>query len=314
MRIVFMGSPQFAVPSLEALHASDHEIVAVVTQPDRPVGRNLQVQPPAIKIAAQARRIHVVQPETTRTPEFIEQIRAFSPDLLVVVAYGEILRRNLLDVSPRGAVNLHASLLPKYRGAAPVPWAILNGETETGVSTMMMSEAMDAGPVLLQASCPVDPLETAETLTRKLALLGAPLLTRTLDLLQRNEIAPKLQDTSGVTYAPKLRKQDGWIQWDKKADWISRQIRAFHPWPGSFSNFQGTRIKFWAAHPAEEITTELPGTLVRILRSGLLVACGEQTILRLDELQPENRPRMSASDFAHGYHVQAGHSFAVPPV
>jgi len=314
MKIVFMGSPQFAVPSLEALQASHHEIAAVVTQPDRPVGRNLQIRAPAIKIAAQKLGIPVLQPETTRTQEFVERIRSFHPDLLVVVAYGEILRRNLLEVPPRGTVNLHASLLPKYRGAAPVAWAILNGETETGVSTMMMSEAMDAGPILLQASCSVDPSETAETLTGKLAILGAPLLVRTLDLMERNEIVPAPQDISGVTFAPKLKKQDGWIQWDKKANWISRQIRAFNPWPGSFSSFQGTRIKFWVAHPVEEATTEVPGTIIRVSRSGLLVAGGDQTVLHLDELQPENRPKMTAADFVHGYHVQAGHSFAAASV
>ncbi len=310
MKIVFMGSPQFAVPSLEALHESHHEITSVVTQPDRPGGRNLRIQPPAIKTAAQIRGIPVFQPETTRTPEFVDQIRAFRPDLLVVVAYGEILRRNLLDVAPLGAVNLHASLLPKYRGAAPVAWAILNGEKETGVTTMMMSEAMDAGPILLQATCSVDSSDTSETLTKKLSFLGAPLLVHTLDLIEKNEIIQVPQDTSGITFAPKLKKQDGWIQWDKTAELISRQIRAFNPWPGSFSNYAGTRIKFWLAHPGEETTLEPPATIVRVSRSGFLVACGNQTVLHLDELQPENRPRMSGSDFVHGYHVQAGHSFA----
>ncbi len=310
MRIIFMGSPQFAVPSLEALHASHHEIVAVVTQPDRPGGRSLRVQSPAIKVAAHACGIPVFQPETTRTPEFFKQISAFHPDVLVVVAYGEILRRNLLEVPPRGAVNLHASLLPKYRGAAPVAWAILNGETETGVSTMMMSEAMDAGPILLQVSCPIHPSETTETLTRKLAVLGAPLLSRTIDLLEKNECVPYLQDVSGATLAPKLKKQDGWINWDKEADWISRQIRAFDPWPGSFSNFHGSLIKFWLAHPGEDTAMEPPGTVVHVLKSSLVVACGQQTVLHVMELQPENRPRMTAADFVHGFHVHAGQQFA----
>ena len=234
MRIIFMGSPSFAVPSLEAIHASNHKVLAIVTQPDRPVGRNLKIQPPPIKITAQSLGIPVFQPTTTKTQEFVDQMAALKPDILVVVAYGEILRRNVLELAPRGAVNLHASLLPKYRGAAPIPWAILNGENETGITTMQVDLAMDAGPVFLKRTCEIESSDTAESLSKKLADLGAPLLTKTLDLIEKNEIVAEAQDISAVTYAPKLKKEDGLVDWNKPASWISRQIRAFNPWPGTF--------------------------------------------------------------------------------
>lgn len=310
MRVVFMGSPQFAVPSLEAIHSSPHDVVAVVTQPDRPVGRSLKVHPPPVKVCAQTLDIPVLQPATTKTPEFLDQISAFGPDILVVVAYGEILRKNVLELTPAGAVNLHASLLPKYRGAAPIPWAILNGEAETGCTTMQMSLEMDAGPLYLQERCIIHDTDTTETLSRKLSELGAPLLILTLDLIEKNAMVPVTQDLSAVTFAPKLKKENGRVDWNRPADWISRQIRAFDPWPGTFSKLANTELKFWLAQPVEGKTSEKPGTIINVLKHALLIASGEGTILQLVEVQPESRPRMTAHEFAIGYRIKAGDSFS----
>jgi methionyl-tRNA formyltransferase len=234
---------------------------------------------------------------------------SLKPDILVVVAYGEILRRNLLELAPRGAVNLHASLLPKYRGAAPIPWAILNGENETGVTTMQVDVAMDAGPVYLKQSCPIERSDTAETLANKLATLGAPLLTRTLDLIEKNEIVPEAQDITAVTYAPKLKKEDGRVDWNKPASWIARQVRAFDPWPGTFTTFGNISMKFWNAHPSDQPTDEPPGTVIYINKDAIFVAAGERSVLNILEVQPENRPRMKAHDFAIGHRIQPGKVF-----
>ena len=309
-----MGSPAFAVPSLEALCRSHHEVVAVVTQPDRPKGRRLVLQAPAVKIAAHRLNLPVLQPATTKNELFMQEVKSFQPDLLVVVAYGEILRPALIDLAPRGAVNLHASLLPRYRGAAPIPWAILHGETVTGATTMLLNEVMDAGDVLLQQECSIQPTDTTETLTKRVAQLGAPLLLETVDLLEKNEITPKPQDLKSVTYAPKLRKQDGQIDWNKTASWIARQIRAFDPWPGSFSFYQDLAIKLWLAHPFEGKTAEKPGTVMNLTKQSLHVACGEGTVLEILEIQPENRPRLTAADFIHGYKIHVGQRFSFTPV
>ena len=304
-----MGSPEFAVPSLEALHGSQHQLIAVVTQPDRPRGRRLVPHPPAVKVTAQNYNLPVLQPATTKSDPFIQEIRSFHPDILVVVAYGEILRPALLEISPFGAVNLHASLLPKFRGAAPIPWAILHGETHTGVSTMLLNEVMDGGDVLLQETCAIEPADTSETLTRKLAHLGAPLLRETLDRLERNAIQPKPQDPSCVTYAPKLRKEDGEIDWNKTSEWISRQVRAFDPWPGSFSLLRDITVKFWLANTLSETTSAPPGTVVQLTRHSFHVACGEGSLLEILQVQPQNRPRCTAGDFINGYHIRQGDRF-----
>jgi len=309
MRIVFMGSPQFAVPSLEALHASHHEIIAVVTQPDRPGGRRLQTQAPLVKVAAHRLNLPVLQPSTTKSSSFYEEIRALDPELLVVVAYGEILRTNLLALPPRGAVNLHASLLPKYRGAAPIAWAILEGEEKTGATTMFMNEAMDAGPILLQEEYEILPEDTAETLGNKIAVRGAGLLKRTIALLEKNEITPTVQDSTRISYAPKLRKEDGRVDWNQSAFRLARQVRAFHPWPGTFSRIHGKMVKLWLAHAGDRISDQPPGTIVEMDKHSLSVVCGEQTALSILELQPENRPRFPVADFIHGYSIRPGDRF-----
>jgi methionyl-tRNA formyltransferase len=251
-----------------------------------------------------------MQPSTTKTPEFESEIRALRPDALVVVAYGEILRPNVLTLGSKGAINLHASLLPKFRGAAPIAWAILLGEAETGASTMQINETMDAGPVFLQEKCEIFAADTAETLSQRIASLGAPLLKRTLDLIENDEIRPEPQIATEVTFAPKLKKQDGVVDWEKDAGWISRQIRAFNPWPGSYSHLKEVRIKLWMANEIHQQTSEIPGTVLEVLKDAFYVACGKQTVLELKELQPENRPRMRAADFVHGYRIQVGDRFS----
>jgi methionyl-tRNA formyltransferase len=309
-----MGSPEFAVPSLEALYNSVHQVIAVVTQPDRPKGRRLLMQPPPVKIAAHKLNLPVLQPSTTKSELFLQEVNSFRPDLLVVVAYGEILRPALLDLPPRGAVNLHASLLPKYRGAAPISWAILQGEIMTGVTTMQLNEVMDGGDVLLQQECPILPTDTTETLTKRLAHLGAPLLRQTVDFMEKNEVIPHAQDLKLVTYAPKLRKQDGLIDWSKSASWIARQIRAFDPWPGTFSFFRDLAVKLWLGHVAADRTTEEPGRVIELTKQSLRVACGEGTVLEILEIQPENRPRLTAADFIHGYNIHVQDCFSSVPV
>jgi methionyl-tRNA formyltransferase len=309
MKIIFFGSPSFAVPGLEILHSAGHEIMAVVTQPDRPVGRKLEVRPPAVKVSAQKLGLPVLQPVTTKTPEFVQQIASFQPEIFVVIAYGEILRPDLLDVPPLGAVNLHASLLPKYRGAAPIPWAILNGEKETGATTMLINEIMDSGPILMQSRCPILPEDTTASLTRTIAALGAPLLQQTLEGLETKQIPPREQDPAGVTFAPKLKKEDGLIDWTKSAQWISAQVRAFDPWPGSFSSWNGSMVKFWSVQPETAEASAQPGTILRVDRNSFSISCGGGTALDAREVQPENRPRMAAGDFINGYRVVSGMRF-----
>ena len=304
-----MGSPDFAVPSLESLSHSNHEVLAVVTQPDRPKGRSLLQHAPPVKILAHKLNIPVLQPVTTKSDIFLEEMRSFRPDLLVVVAYGEILRKNLLELPPHGAVNLHASLLPKYRGAAPIAWSILQGESVTGATTMRINEVMDGGAILLQEECAIQPTDTTETLTRKVSHSGAGLLKRTVDLLEKGLIEPTPQDLSRVSYAPKLRKEDGQIDWSKSASWISRQIRAFDPWPGSFSRFREINIKFWLAHPLDKETSSAPGTVVQLTKQSIHIACAKDTVLEVLEIQPENRSRFTAADFIHGYPIQEGDRF-----
>lgn len=304
-----MGSPEFAVPSLAAIHASSHEVLAVVSQPDRPSGRRLQMHPPAVKVAAQELGLRILQPETTRSSAFLVEMDRMKPDALVVVAYGEILRSNLLNLPPKGAINLHASLLPKYRGAAPIAWAILRGEAESGATTMLIEPAMDAGPVLQQATCPILPDDTTESLSPKISKLGASLLLQTLNQWEQGQMAPRPQDDSMATYAPKLKKGDGAIDWNRTAQVLERQVRAFHPWPGTFSTLEGINLKIKKARVSTQPTPAEPGTILEASAPVLPVACGEQTVLEIVELQPENKSTLTAADFIHGYRIRPGFRF-----
>lgn len=308
MRVVFLGSGRFAEPSLEALVAAGHQLVAVVTQPDRPSGRGRAPQPPPLKPAAIAHGLRVLQPARVRTPEAVELLRGLAADLHVVVAYGQILPKALLEVPPRGTVNVHGSLLPSYRGAAPVQWAIANGERESGVTTMLLDEGLDTGPMLLSRREAIAPDDTAATLEPRLARIGAGLLIETLAGLATGTLAPRPQDPALASYAPLLKKDDGRVRWADPAVVIERKVRAFDPWPGATASLGGRSLKLLKTR-VEAGSVGAPGTLLAADAAGLLVACGEGSALRLLELQPESRRPMPAAAFAAGARLSAGQRF-----
>jgi len=299
MRVVFMGTPAFAVPTLAALQQGGHEIVSVMTQPDRPAGRGRHLTPPPVKAKALALGFPVVQPERVKAPEVLEQLRAERPEVIVVVGYGQIIPQSIIDLPPHGCVNVHASLLPKYRGAAPMQWAIANGETRTGVTTMRIEKRLDAGDILLWCETEIGSAETEPDLAARLAVMGASLLIETLERLQAGTIVPRKQDEAEATYAPILKREDGWIEWSRNAREIFNRIRGFEPWPGSYTNFRGKRLHIRGAQVAQGVARP-PGAL---FSSGdnLLVACGEGTSLLVDEVQLEGKTRTSAKDFVRGH-------------
>jgi len=303
MKLVFMGSAAFAVPSLNAA-AANHTVLEVVTQPDKPAGRGMRLK--ACPVAESARKLNLplFQPRSVKPPEVIDRIKGLRPDIIVVVAYGKILPRALLEIPPHGCINVHASLLPKYRGAAPINWAIANGELETGVTTQRIVEELDAGDILLSAKTPIDEAETADGLYGRLSLLGSDLLMKTIEGLRRGTITPSPQDPSLVTFAPLIKKDDGRVDWSMPASEIYNRIRGFRPWPGSFSSIDGKRVKIIEAAPADIQAPAAPGTVVEIGKH-LAVACGEG-LLYLLEVQPEGKRRMSASDFMRGHRVTKG--------
>ena len=297
-RVVFMGTPDFAVPSLRALH-EHYEVALVVTQPDRPAGRGRALAMPAVKAAAQALGLPVYQPTTLRSPEALAALEEAMPAVIIVAAYGEILRQDILGLPPYGCVNVHASLLPRQRGAAPVAATILAGDEETGVTIMLMDAGMDTGPVLAQAHEPVRPDDTTGTLTARLADLGARLLVQTLPRWLRGEIVPQAQDGSRATFAPRIRKEDGLIDWTEPAAVIARAVRAFDPWPGAYTFYQGARLKITRAEPfADWCGPQEPGTVLETPR-GVAVASGEGALL-LYEVQLEGRRRVDGARCALG--------------
>lgn len=308
-KILFMGTPEFAVPSLERLIEQGFKPIAVVTQPDRPRGRGQKVLPSPVKVKAEAHRIKVLQPEKIRSPEVQQVLAELAPDLIVVVAYGQILPESILKIPPYGCINVHASLLPRYRGAAPIQWAIINGETETGVTTMLMDKGMDTGPILLQERVPIEPEDTAGSLQDKLALRGADLLLRTLRALEEGTLHPQPQDPSQATYAPLLKKEDGLLDWRDSAQRIHCKVRGLNPWPGAYTYFNGKILKIWKTllvpHYVDE-TASPPGTILEIRKGeGPLIKTGEGCII-LTELQPENRRIMTGEEFCRGYRITPG--------
>ena len=305
MRVVFLGSGSFAIPSLEALLGAGHEVAAVVTQPDKEKGRGRAVTAPPVKPVAIARGLTVLQPPRIKAPEALESLRSFRPEVQVVVAYGQILPRPVIDIAPRGTVNVHGSLLPRYRGAAPVQWAIVDGAEETGVSTMLIDEGMDTGPVLLARTTTIGPEETAPQLEARLARLGAELLVETLDGLRKGTVRPTAQDAARATYARLIRKADGRLDWTLPAAAVARRVRGFQPWPGASTTFAGRELKVVRAREEGAGAGE-PGTIVQVDRDGLVVACGASTRLRLLEVQPESRHAMPAAAFAAGARLAPG--------
>jgi len=295
LRIIFLGTPEFAVPTLERCVEAGHEVVAVFTQPDRPKGRGQKDAAPPVKQAALRLGLTVHQPERAKHPEVIEQLRAFAPDAMVVVGYGQILPQSILDIPPRGIINVHASLLPKYRGAAPIQWAIARGEKYTGVTTMRIDAGMDTGDMLLSWQTPIGPEETAAELAPRLATAGADLLVRTLANL--DSIVPQKQNTALATYAPILKREDGKIDWSMTAGEILNRMRGFVPWPGCYGFLRGQRTHVWkAALSGEKIAT---GEL-RAKDQHLYVGCGDGAI-ELLEVQLEGKKRMPAAAFLNGF-------------
>jgi methionyl-tRNA formyltransferase len=299
LRVVFLGSGDFARPSFEALVEAGHEVVALVTQPDKPKGRGRRRAPPPLKPTATARGVPVLQPPRINDPAALSALGALRPDVLVVVAYGQILPRAILDLARFGAVNVHASLLPRYRGAAPIQWAIARGETETGVTTMQLDEGLDTGPVLLQSRLTIGPDETAGELLPRLAALGATLLLETLDGLHGGRLVPMLQDPAFASHAPLLRKEDGRLDWSRSALELACRVRAFNPWPGAFTSWRNGRLSVWRARASTSAGPPAPGRLLGREGEGLLVSCGDG-VLALLEVQPEGRRQMSGAAFAAG--------------
>jgi methionyl-tRNA formyltransferase len=304
-RIVFLGTPSFAVPPLEALIQGSDEVVAVVTQPDREKGRGRKVIASPVKALALQKGLPILQPEKVKEVSFQDTLKSFGADLLVVAAYGQILPKPILSLPKYGAVNIHASLLPKYRGAAPIARAILNGEKETGITTMLMDEGMDTGDVLLQSEIPIQEDETTETLQDRLAFLGAELLSETLGKMKKGEIRPTPQDHSKATYAPMLKKQDGQIDWTKGAEEIDRQVRAFHPWPGAYTEWQGQILKIYKGGGRKGKTTGKAGTVLWVGTDLIEIETGKDSYL-LKEVQLEGKRRMSIRDFLSGHAVSVG--------
>jgi methionyl-tRNA formyltransferase len=298
MNLLFLGTPQFAVPTLERAAAAGHRILAVFTQPDRPKGRGQRDAMPPVKDAALRLGLDVHQPERIRRPEVVEQIRALAPDAIVVVGYGQILPQAILDIPPQGTINVHASLLPKYRGAAPIQWAVARGETRTGVTTMLLNAGLDTGDILLKWDTEIGSDETAVELGERLATAGADLLVRTLADLA--SIRPEPQDHSQATYAPILKKEDGHIDWTRPGRDILNCIRGFQPWPGCYGFLRGQRLHIWQARPADR--TLPPASLLAEHRR-LLVGCGAGAIDIL-EIQMEGKKRMPAAAFLNGFTLE----------
>ncbi|HUG80407.1 MAG TPA: methionyl-tRNA formyltransferase [Bryobacterales bacterium] len=304
MRAVFMGTPAFAVPSLAAMAGAGHSVELVITQPDRPAGRKQKLMPPPVKIKALELGLAVFQPRRIKSADSFERLAAIAPDVIVVVGYGQIIPQRILDLPPRGCINVHTSLLPKYRGAAPVNWAVANGETRSGVTTMRLIFKLDAGDMLLQHATPIGPTETAQDLLARLAPIGAGLLVETLAGLEAGLITPRPQAEQEATYAPILKRADGEIDWNLPASRIYNRLRGFTPWPGIYTYFRGRRLEIHRARPLDQAAP--PPGAVATTGGQLAVGCGEASMLALDDLQPEGKKRMAAADFVRGYRPQEG--------
>jgi methionyl-tRNA formyltransferase len=304
LNLVFCGTPRFAVPTLEALVEAGFRVQLVVTQPDRPKGRGLETFASPVKQGAVKRGLPVVQPQAIKSnDDFRAQLIGLKPDAIIVVGYGRIIPQWMLDLPPHGNINLHASLLPKYRGAAPIQWAIARGESATGVTTMRIDAGLDTGNILLQQEIPIAADDTAETLAPRLATIGAKLTVETLLGLQAGSIHPIKQDESRATLAPILKKEDGEIDFSRTANEIMNRMRGFQPWPGAYSRFRGRNLQVWKAAACNR---QLAPSELTAEGGQLLVGCGQQTSIELLELQLEGKKRISAADFIRGYRLQTG--------
>jgi methionyl-tRNA formyltransferase len=303
--IIFMGTPQFAVPALKALHQNDQDIALVVTQPDRPKGRGRRLTPSPVKETAINLGYSVIQPSSVRTAEFSNCIEKHAPGFIVVVAFGHIIPKNILTIPEIAAINIHASLLPKYRGPAPIQWAIINEEKKTGVTTMLMDEGMDTGDILLSSELEISPDDTSDTLHDRLADLGADLLIQTLNAFETGDIHPVSQDHSQATYAPMLKKNDGRMNWERSADALEAFIRGMTPWPGAFTFDGKKRLKIFRAKTIVMDTEASPGTVIKSFPDELWISTGKG-VLSIMEVQGESGKRLLIKDFLRGYKLPPG--------
>lgn len=302
-----MGTPEFAVPSLVRLVEAGHEVAAVFTQPDKPAGRGNRLAPPPVKLEALRRGIPVYQPARIKTNEEARAVfEAVAADAAVVAAYGKILPQWMLDMPRLGCINVHASLLPKYRGAAPINWAIARGERVTGVTIMQMDAGLDTGPMLARRAVEIGDATTAPELTSALAELGAELLSETLPLVERGQARPEAQDDGQASYAPILKREDGLVDWQMSAAEIADRTRGFQPWPGTYTYFRGARLMIWRASVVEASLASPPGSITKLDKSGITVATGGPAALRIEELQIEGKKRLPARDFLNGVRISVG--------
>ncbi|MDT2705857.1 methionyl-tRNA formyltransferase [Enterococcus dispar] len=299
-KIVFMGTPAFSVPILEGLLESGYEVQAVVTQPDRPVGRKHVITPPPVKVAALKHDLLVLQPEKISGSTEMDKIASLAPDLIVTAAFGQFLPEKLLQIPRLGAINVHASLLPKYRGGAPVHYAIMNGEDKTGVTIMEMIKKMDAGAIYSQAEIPITKTDDVGTMFEKLSTLGKDLLLNTLPELIQGTLEKTPQNEAQVTFSPNITREQEAIDWQKTADEIDNQVRGMRPWPIAFTTYRGVRWKIWDVTPLAETTDAAPGTIIKKDKSELFVACGKNTTLALKELQPAGKGKQDVQAFLNG--------------
>ena len=309
-RIIFMGTPDFSVPALQSLIDGPDEVVALVSQPDRPKGRGKKVTPTPTKVVAEAAGVPVLQPTKIRTEEFLDTLRSFNPDLIVVAAYGRILPASILELPPQGCINIHGSLLPRHRGAAPIQWAVLSGDKEAGVTIMEMDEGMDTGAMLLPASIPVAEDETAGGLFQKLSTLGGKALLEALDLLRKDNLLPTEQDHSLATEAPPLKKEDGVIDWTRPASELHCFIRGMDPWPTAYSFLDNKRFRFFSPRLGDKTSSLPPGSIVSADKNGLQLSTGEGTLL-IQEIQPEGKKRMSVEAYLCGQKLSSGQRFSM---
>jgi len=308
LRIIFMGTPDFATAILRSLIDGPDKVVAVVTQPDKAKGRGKKVTPPPVKVFAETLDLPVLQPVKIKTEEFRNGLLSYHPDLIVVAAYGRILPQSLLDLAPFGCINVHGSLLPGYRGAAPIQWALIKGEKEVGVTIIQMDAGMDTGDVLLKARIQAAPDETAGSLFEKLAVLGGETLLKAIKGLKEGSIIPVPQDHYHATLAPMLKKDDGLIDWNKDAGEIDCLIRGSDPWPSAYCFLDGTRLRLFRPEVVGRQSDALPGTVLRADRQGILIACGRNALL-IREIQPEGKKRMPVEAFLCGYPLAVGTTF-----
>jgi methionyl-tRNA formyltransferase len=306
LRIVFMGTPEFAVPCLDMLIKEGYDIAAVVTQPDKPKGRGKKLAFPPIKEKALQHNIDILQPAKIKTPEFTDELRSLKPDLLVTAAYGQLLSKEILDIAPLGCINVHASLLPKYRGAAPIHWAIINGETVTGITTMYTDIGMDTGDMLLKRQIEIPDDMTAGELHDRLSVLGAQVLKETLQGLKDGSLQRAAQSESEATYAPIIQKEIGKIDWSESSKTIHNLVRGTNPWPGAYTFYQGERMRVWKTEIEDDVFADTrPGTIRKVNKEGIIVSCGKG-LVKIKEIQFDSCRKMSVEEYICGHKIIEG--------